>query len=178
MSTRATLIALITLSLAFLSQTVHADGLAIRGTVKGTDGKLLAGAEVRAQRLDGKGPVTVATTNAKGEFSFTKLTLGAYKVTAVVNKVPKSVTSINTRAEGWVRVDFDLAATAKKTSHKRMVWVPNSETGSHIGGGHWEAVDDTNTGHGASSMERVDGSVVNTPNSGVYFGSSASGPGH
>jgi hypothetical protein len=165
------------LSLALVSQTVRADGLAIRGTVKGTDGKSLAGAEVRVQRLDGKGPVAVATTNAKGEYSFKGLSLAPYKVTTVVNKVPKQVASVNTRADAWVRVDFNLNAAAKNASHKHQVWVAG-ETGTHIGGGHWESVDDTNTGHGASSMERVDGSIVNTPNSTAVFGSAGSGPSH
>jgi Carboxypeptidase regulatory-like domain len=162
--------------LAF-SLSARAEGFGLRGAVKGTDGKALAGAEVRAQRLDGKGPVVVGKTDAKGEYSFKGLNDAAYKVTAVVNKVPKSVASVRTRATGWVRVDFDLRATAAKPSRKRMVWVAG-ETGTHIGGGHWEEVDDTNTGKGASSMERLDGRAVNLPGNGLNPVGGTSGPGH
>jgi len=165
MSTRSTLIALLSLSLAVVGQSARAEGNAIQGIVKGTDGKALAGAEVRAERLDAKGPVVVATTNAKGEYNFKGLTPGKYKVVSVLNKRPVSQAAIATRTNGAVRVDFDL--TAKKTAgKKRMVWVAG-ETGTHIGGGHWEAVDDTNTGHGASSVQRVDGSILTTPGQGL-----------
>jgi hypothetical protein len=179
MSIRHPFIALVLLSLILIGGRAYAgDGLAIRGLVKGTDGKALAGAEVRAQRLDGKGPVAVATTNAKGEYVFRGLTLAAYKVTAVINKVPKSVASINTRATAGVRVDFDLGAKASKGSgHKRMVWVAG-DTGSHIGGGHWETIDDATTGTGASAMERLDGSIMTQPGNGLNPVGGSSGPGH
>ena len=176
MSTRSTLIALLSLSLAVVGQNARAEGNAIRGSVKGTDGKALAGAEVRAERLDAKGPVVVATTNAKGEYNFKGLTPGKYKVVTVLNKRPVSQAAIATSTTAAVRVDFDL--TAKKVAgKKRMVWVAG-ETGTHIGGGHWEAVDDTNTGHGTSSMQRVDGSILNTPGQGLGGAQGVAGPGH
>jgi carboxypeptidase family protein len=177
MSTRSTIIALISLGLASMA-TAHADGLAIRGTVKGTDGKLLAGAEVRAERLDHKGSAVVTKTDGKGEYNFKGLDLGAYKVTTIVNKVPKSAANVRTRATGWVRVDFDLKALAanKAGTHKRQIWV-SGETGSHIGGGHWETVDEPNTGTGASAMERVDGAALRTSNE-LNPAGGASGPSH
>lgn len=176
MSTRSLLIALVSLSLAVLGQVARADGNAIRGSVKGPNGKALAGAEVRAQRIDAKGAVAVTTTNAKGEYAFSGLTPGAYKVVTVINKVPKAVASIRTRTTGWVRADFDLSATGKPTK-KRMIWVAG-ETGSHIGGGHWESVDDTNTGQGASAMERVQGTVLTNPGNGLNATAGRSGPGN
>jgi len=48
---------------------------------------------------------------------------------------------------------------------------------THIGGGHWEAVDDTNTGHGASSVQRVDGAILTTPGQGLGGANGVSGPG-
>ena len=103
MYNRYALIPLVLLNLILVTWTAQAgDAPAIRGVVKGTDGKPLAGAEVRAERLGTKGPATVATTNAKGEYTFKGLSLAPYKVTAVVNKVPKSVGSIKTRNSGWV----------------------------------------------------------------------------
>jgi Carboxypeptidase regulatory-like domain len=169
MSTRSTIVALVLLGLSFAGLTARADGLAIRGTVIGTDGKPLSGAEVRAERTDGKAAVVVTKTDAKGQYSFKGLALATYRVTTLVNKVPKSVASVNTQTGGWARVDFNLSLTATKSgqpakSKKRYVWV-SGETGSHIGGGHWEAVDDTNVGTGAQPMERLDGSVVQQPGS-------------
>jgi hypothetical protein len=175
MFNRSTVVALLLLGLSFVAS-VRADGLAIKGVVKGSDGKPLAGAEVRAQRLDGKGSAAIATTDRKGEYSFRGLELAAYKVTSVVNKVPKQVASIKTRQNAWVRVDFDLSATAKVAKKKRMVWV-SGETGSHIGGGHWESVDETATGNTASSMERVDGAALRTQNVLNPVGTGA-GPSH
>ena len=175
-TTRLTLVALVSLGLAAFGQSVHAEGNAIKGFVKGPDGKVLAGAEVRAERIDAKGPAVVTTTNNKGEYNFKGLNPGAYKVVAVINKVPKSQTSIRTRTTESVRVDFDLTAK-KPAGKKRMVWVAG-ETGTHIGGGHWEAVDDTNTGHGSSSMQRVDGQILTTPGNGLNPAGGVSGPGH
>jgi len=172
---RSTVIALALLGLGVTAQNAHAGGLGIRGSVIGADGKALAGAEVRAQRLDVKGPVIAVTTNAKGEYSFKGLSEGAYKVIAVINKVPKSVASVRTRPAGWVRVDFDLRATAAKPAHKRLVWVAG-ETGTHIGSGHWEEVDDSNTGKGASAMERLDGHAVNVPGNTLNPVGGMSGP--
>ena len=174
MFTRSTVIALMLLGLGSIA-TARADGLAIRGTVKGSDGKALAGAEVRAQRIDTKAPAMVATTDAKGQYAFKGLALGAYKVTAVVNKVPKSEASIRTTQKGWSLVDFDLSATNKVARKKRMVWVPG-ETGTHIGSGHWEAVEDSTTGVGASASQRLDASALRTQNTLNQLG--RSGPGN
>ena len=180
MFTRSTLIALISLGLAAIGPSLYAEGNAIKGSVKGPDGKWLANAEVQAQAIDkkghGQGPVVSATTNSKGEYTFRGLNPGTYKVVAVINKVPKSQTAIATKNTGWVRVDFDL--TAKKTAgKKRMVWVAG-ETGTHIGGGHWEAVTDPNQGQNASSMERVDGQILTTPGQGLNAVGGVSGPSH
>ena len=176
MSTRSTVIALLLLGLGSIA-TVRADALAIRGSIKGTDGKALAGAEVRVQRIDAKGPAVVAKTNAKGEYSFTGLAQGAYKVTAVVNKVAKSEASIRTTQKGWSRVDFDLSSKNKVVSKKRMVWVAG-ETGTHIGSGHWEAVEDSTTGVGAASSQRLDAAALRTQNTLNQLGGRSGGSGN
>ena len=180
MFTRSTLIALISLGLAAAGPSLLAEGNAIKGFVKGPDGKLMPNAEVQAQAIDknghAHGPVVSATTNNKGEYTFRGLNSGTYKVVAVINKVPKSQAAIATKNTGWVRVDFDLTSK-KPAGKKRMVWVAG-ETGTHIGGGHWEAVDDSNTGQGSSSMERVNGSILNTPGQGLNQAGGVTGPGH
>jgi hypothetical protein len=156
----------------------RADGLAIKGFVKGTDGKPLAGAEVRAERLDHKKDHTAsAITNGKGEYEIRGLALAPYKVTAIVNKVPKSVASIRTRENAWVRADFDMAGTAKVAKKKRMVWV-SGETGTHIGSGHWETVEEDANGRGASSVEKVDGELLKTQPNLLNPAGGVSGPSH
>jgi hypothetical protein len=175
MFTRSTVIALLCLGIGSIAS-ARADGLAIKGQVKGTDGKPLAGAEVRAQRVDGKGPVLSTTTDAKGEYALRKLDLAAYAITSVINKKPVQVASIKTRQGAWVRVDFDLSATAKAPKRKRQIWVAG-DTGTHIGSGHWEEVDDTNAGTGANPVQRIDGSILANPNA-LNPAAGVSGGGH
>ena len=175
MFTRSTVIALLCLGLGSIAS-ARAEGLAIKGQVKGTDGKPLAGAEVRAQRTDSKGPVLVAKTDSKGEYTFRKLDAATYALTTVMNKKAVQVASIQTRTTAWVRVDFDLSATAKAPKRKRLVWVAG-ETGTHIGGGHWEEVEDANVGGGANPIQRVDGTILANPNA-LNPAAGVTGPSH
>jgi Carboxypeptidase regulatory-like domain len=166
---RSRIILLALIGLGFAFHGALADGLAIRGNVTGTDGKPLAGAELRAERIDGKAPVVMTKTDAKGRYAFKGLMLGAYKVTAIINHVPKSYAAIRTRESNWVRVDFDFAAMSKaaqaKKTKKRYVWVPE-ETGTHIGGGHWEEVDSNgNTPVGTQPVDTINGHVLQQPQS-------------
>ena len=162
MSTRYAVIAVLCLGLGSIAS-ARAEGLAIKGQVKGTDGRPLAGAEVRAQRVDTKGSVLVTKTDGKGEYTFRKLDLAQYALTSVINNKAQQVASIKTRPTAWVRVDFDLSAAAKVAKKKRMVWVAG-DTSTHIGSGHWEEVDDANAGTGANPMQRINGSILANPN--------------
>ena len=175
---RSMVIALLCLGLGSIAS-ARAEGLGIKGQVKGTDGKPLAGAEVRAQRADGKGSVLSTKTDSKGEYSFRSLDVAPYAITTVINKKPVQVASIRTRQGAWVRADFDLGATASKGApkRKRMVWVAG-ETGTHIGSGHWETIEDSNTGVGASAVQRVDGAALNAPNNVLNQTGGVSGPSH
>jgi hypothetical protein len=103
----------VSVALLFLCGSARADNSSIQGTVIGTDGKRLAGAEVRAERLDAKGAVVLTKTDAKGQFAFKVVPAGAYAVTAIVNNVPKSRANVKTRSGGLARVDFDLRLSAK-----------------------------------------------------------------
>ena len=134
--TPRTIVGLVCIGLLSITSPAWAGSKSIQGVVKGEDGKPLAGAEVRAERMDGKAPIAIAKTDAKGVYVFSGLAVGTYKITASVNKVPKSAASIRTRKDGWVRVNFDLRGTgkiAKKGKKKHYVWV-KGEPGSHIGG--------------------------------------------
>src|SRR4030081_1730107 len=125
---------LVVFALLFTSGSTWADNKSIQGTVTATDGKPLAGADLRAERLDAKAAPALAKTDAKGQYIFKGLPIGAYAIPAIVKSVPKSRASVRTRSDGWAKVDFDLRLTAdSKSIKKHWVWV-KGEAGSHLGG--------------------------------------------
>src|SRR6185312_17464355 len=151
MSTRSGIIALSAVALILGTDLAWADTKSIQGTVTGVDGKPLAGADMRAERLDAKAAPALTKTDARGQYQFKGLPVGAYAITAIVKEVPKSRASVRTRADGWAKVDFDLRTKADDASIKRnWVWV-KGEPGSHIGG-RWVPVDQA----GKPSMSAVD----------------------
>ena len=101
-----------------LATTVWAEGNSIRGVVVDGKNKPVAGAEIRAERTDSKGPGEVATTDAKGLYVLNHLPLGTYKVIASVNKTPGSAATIKTSAAGWVRVDFAMKDVFGRQQHR------------------------------------------------------------
>ena len=120
-------------ALILLCNPATADNSSIQGTVIGTDGRLVAGAEVRAERLDAKAAVAVTKTDAKGQYAFKVLPAGAYAVAATV----KSVTSranVKTRIGRMARVDLDLRTSAggKKVAGKPTTSPANSITNDDL----------------------------------------------
>ena len=80
----------------------------IGGKVIGENGKPQAGAEIRALRVDAKAPVVTAWTDSSGRYAFANLPVGVYSVTAVVDTLPLSRAKVQTRKDGWIKLDFDL----------------------------------------------------------------------
>ena len=80
----------------------------IGGKVIGENGKPQADAEIRAVRTDVKAPVITAWTDSKGRYAFANLPVGQYSVTACVDTLPLSRANVQTRSNGWVKLDFDL----------------------------------------------------------------------
>src|SRR5438876_525168 len=60
-------------SLCLAATSVRAEGDSIRGVVIDAKGKPVAGAEIRAERTDSKGPAAVATTDVKGQYALNHL---------------------------------------------------------------------------------------------------------
>ena len=111
-------------------------GQSIEGTVRGSDGKALKDAEVRVEGKDKK--VVTTKTDARGHYSYARLSPGVYKVSVVLGGAVQSSVDVKTATTNS-RIDFDLKpAAAKKVKH--YVWVP-APTGSHMGSG-WVEVDD------------------------------------
>jgi hypothetical protein len=130
------------LGAAFVAGTVVFSGAAfgqsIEGVVRGPDGKALKDAEVRVEGKDNKSSVATKT-DARGHYSYARLSPGVYKVSVVADGAVKSSVNVKTTTTNS-RIDFDLKpAAAKKIKH--YVWVP-APTGSHMGSG-WVEVDDT-----------------------------------
>ena len=103
-------------ALLFLGSVALAGNSSIQGTVIGTDGKYLAGAEIRAERLDsssrtGAMAAVLTKTDAKGQYVLKDLPVGAYAITAIVKNVPRSRATIKTLS-GGARVNFDLRLAA------------------------------------------------------------------
>jgi hypothetical protein len=144
---------LVVFALLLTCGSAWADNKSIQGTVTGSDGNPLGGAEVRAERLDAKAAPALTKTDAKGQYVFKGLPAGAYAVTAIVKTVPKSRASVRTRSDGWAKVDFDLRTPANgKNTKKRYVWV-NGAPGTHIGG-HWVEVEQA-ANQGPSRVETI-----------------------
>lgn len=162
------------LGLVFLSSTAWS--AAIQGEVKGPNGNLLKGAEVRVERKDKKGSAVVATTDRKGSYSFPNLDLGTYKLTAAANGMTAASGDIKTRKDGAVRVDFDLKSgtAVKKKTHK--VWVA-SNTGTNLGGRWVEVPDDAVTGP-ASADEGASSDNLGRAGNGMVRGMQQSGGGN
>src|ERR1051325_11834946 len=153
MSARSGIIAAALFAFILAWSSASADTKAIQGSLVGIDGKPVAGAEIRADRLDAKEPPAITKTDAQGRYVFKVLPVGAYKVTAFVKSVPKMHAEVKTRADGWAKVDFDMRTPANgSTMKKRFVWVPG-EPGSHIGG-RWVEVDQANM-PSASAVDTV-----------------------
>jgi hypothetical protein len=115
-------------------------GQSVEGTVRGSDGKALSDAEVR---IEGKGNKSAFTTktDARGHYSYARLSPGVYTVSVVLSGAVKSSVNVKTSTTNS-KIDFDLKPTgAKKVKH--YVWA-DAPTGSHIGGG-WVEVNDAGT---------------------------------
>ena len=109
---------LIALGVSVFVASARAEGNSIRGTVSDARGKPVAGAEIRAESIDGKAPAAVAITNAKGEYVLNHLSTGSYKVVASVYKTPRSIARVTTSRAGWVKVDFPLRDSFARPLHR------------------------------------------------------------
>lgn len=87
----------------------------VKGTLIGEDGKPHKGAVIRAEpkgKTELKGKAFVTATDSRGEYLFTTMPIGDYSLTAFVDGVAMSRTSIRTSNRGWSKVDFDLRLNA------------------------------------------------------------------
>ena len=103
----------------------------LQGNVVGTDGRPLRGSEVRIESKDK--PITPITTStgSKGQYLFTGLPAGLYRLSIIMGGAVKFSVTIKMRGEK-ARIDFDLSPSAEKKI-RNYVWVVG-RTGSNVPG--------------------------------------------
>jgi hypothetical protein len=115
-------------ALLLMSNAALADTTSIQGAVTGTDGKRLANAEIRADRLDAKVAAVLMKTDAKGQYVFQALPVGTYAITASGKGITFR-TNVKTRSGGLAKVDFDFRAPA---NNKNIAQKPASSPATAI----------------------------------------------
>ena len=131
-------------------------GQSIEGTVRGSDGKALKDSEVRVEQKGNKSVVTTKT-DARGHYSYSRLSPGVYTVSVVLDGAVKSSLKVKTTTTNS-KIDFDLKpAAAKKVKH--YVWV-DAKTGTHMGSGWVEVNDAGGNEPGASNVQTTNGELA------------------
>ena len=131
-------------------------GQSIEGTVRGSDGKALKDAEVRVEQKGNKSVVTTKT-DARGHYSYARLSPGVYIVSVVLDDAVKSSLNVKTTTTNS-KIDFDLKPAAA-TKVKHYVWVP-ARTGTHMGSGWVEVDDGGNAAPGALNSQTSSGELA------------------
>jgi Carboxypeptidase regulatory-like domain len=136
MFTHSRIIAAFAIALLAGGPILAADKTAVQGTLTGEDGRPFGGAEIRAQRLDPRAKMVVARTRPDGRYYFIGLPPGTYSLTAYVDGVAMSRANVQTRSDGWVKVDFDLRLNAKGADGTdRLQRDVRNNSGSSFSGG-------------------------------------------
>jgi hypothetical protein len=131
-------------------------GQSIEGIVRGSDGKALKDSEVRVEQKGNKSVVTTKT-DARGHYSYSRLSPGVYTVSVVLDGAVKSSLNVKTTTTNS-KIDFDLKpAAAKKVKH--YVWV-DAKTGTHMGSGWVEVNDAGGNEPGASNVQTTSGELA------------------
>ena len=131
-------------------------GQSIEGIVRGSDGKALKDAEVRVEQKGNKN-VVMTKTDARGHYSYSRLSPGVYTVSVVLDGAVKSSLNVKTTTTNS-KIDFDLKPAAA-TKVKHYVWVP-ARTGSHMGSGWVEVDDGGNAAPGALNTDTSSGELA------------------
>ncbi len=139
-------------------------------TLKDLHGKPAGGVQVWLERRQTKTGAKQLVTDSAGRAAFPNVAPGDYKVSAYDNRIPAAAaTIVKASAVGVTSVTLSLgkmaraaASTTKKAKH--YVWI-SEETGTHIGGGRWVAVEDDVNGTTSNPVEKRDGQMLNQPQS-------------
>ncbi|MFL6514161.1 MAG: carboxypeptidase regulatory-like domain-containing protein [Chthoniobacterales bacterium] len=138
-------------------------------TLKDMHGKPAAGVQVWLERRQTKTGTKQLVTDNAGRAAFPNVAPGDYKISAYDNRIPAAAaTIVKASGVGVTSVTLSLGkmvragGSVKKAKH--YVWV-SEETGTHIGGGRWVAVEDDVNGTGSNPVEKRDGQMFTQPQS-------------
>jgi tetratricopeptide (TPR) repeat protein len=122
-------LALATAGMALFALASIAQITGIEGTVKGTDGKIVQGAEVRIHRTDIKGDYK-CKTDKRGHYIYNGLPIGKYDLSVWVDGKQVDEQKGVPTSPGDPRVlDFDMKATQADTGAKQALAQKAMETG-------------------------------------------------
>lgn len=175
MSTSPRIISALLISSALVCSSLNAG--TVQGIVKGQDGKAISGAEVHVSPDKTQSALQKVKTDKSGGYVFKNLPDGKrYTITAWVNRVPTAIGNVMPRAEGAIRIDFDIksGAVATKAAKKAKHWVyVPATTGSHLGG-RWVEVDEQgNSAATGLPVQTASGEQLKKMYRGSSFGSSS-----
>jgi tetratricopeptide (TPR) repeat protein len=101
----------------------------VEGTVKGTDGKIVQGAEIRLHRTDIKGDYK-CKTDKRGHYIYNGLPIGKYDISVWIDgKQVDEQKSVPTSPGDPRVIDFDMKATQADTGNKQALAQKAMETG-------------------------------------------------
>ena len=128
---RAFFTALILTGAFVLVPMVLAQVASLQGSVVGTDGRPLRGAEVRLEGKDKSSAPITTSTGSNGRYLVAALPAGVYKISILEGGAVKFSVNVKMRGEK-ARIDFDLSPSAVKKI-RNYVWVLG-RTGSNVPG--------------------------------------------
>ena len=128
-------------------------------TLKDQRSQPVPGAQVQLDRLDVKAQAQTAMSDSNGHASFKNLAAGKYKVSAFKNKLAGAtgIEAVNTMTSVTLSMD-PIVGQARSKKRKHYVWIAE-ETGTHIGGGRWVAVEEDAAGTGANAVDKRSGQM-------------------
>jgi len=126
----------ILLAFGLMAASASAQNCSVRGLVKGMDGKPLAGAQVKIERVDAKAKAINTNADAKGNYVANGLPVGTFKVTASSKTNAKEIGGITTKSGSAVTVDVNLSVKSNNKLEKHYVRI-KSERGAEMGD-RWE----------------------------------------
>ena len=142
-----------------VAQAAFAGDRSVQVTLNDPRSHPVAGADVQLERLDGKGKPQQARSDSNGRVAFGNVPAASYKVSAFT-KNSAAATAVDVFKESR-SVTLTMAPITRQAGGKKKHYVYIAgETGTHIGGGHWVAVEDDANGTGSSAVEKKDGRIL------------------
>ena len=151
-----------------VAQTAFADERSVQVTLNDQRNHPVTGADVQIERLDGKGKPQQARSDSSGRVLFTNVGPASYKVSAFT-KNSAAATAIDVFKDSRT-ITLSMSPITRQAAGKKKHYVYIAgETGTHIGGGRWVAVEDDASGTGSSAVDKRDGRMLTDQSSAPHL---------